>query len=449
MSVSNFSIVEKTRRRDPIRKRLAHQAGDDRAEAAPQDPDPHRQQLPREAGARPRAEDDGESYLQYGGISGEWSVAGSATDIPVQPFTTDKSLIHAAFDRVNDMPVCAAYHEIDSFHPFRPHPEGSRLRAPTTITAKRFVSVSREQTFRNLMTLQNTARAVAEMAQSYSADEGKKFMILVPAEWRTTPLHGVRQSDRPADGAVAVGNGKVIDGMVREANAANFTIHVVNARARGMQAPQHDVENRSRESTRRRISIRTAAGTIPSTPPTSTPSLSPSLWAPAACTCPRTTSPNRFSAIDTQTANFYSLGYYAANTTATASTTPSRSGEAAGRARSPTASATTTCLRTTASRRVAAARLTFDHVLGPLPVTLNLGSRIERPQRSDRPSGAGRSADGQSDAASARRRYSSDAFTSISLCSTTKDATSDSITNAGSHDDERSRKELPIRSATA
>src|SRR5439155_10657345 len=38
---------------------------------------------------------------------------------------------------------------------------------------------SRESTFRNLMTVQNTARAVVETSRAYSADEGKKFIILL------------------------------------------------------------------------------------------------------------------------------------------------------------------------------------------------------------------------------------------------------------------------------
>ena len=38
---------------------------------------------------------------------------------------------------------------------------------------------------------------------------------------------------------------EVSDEMVREANGANFTVHIINARSRGMAAPQHDVENHS------------------------------------------------------------------------------------------------------------------------------------------------------------------------------------------------------------
>ena len=38
---------------------------------------------------------------------------------------------------------------------------------------------------------------------------------------------------------------RALDTIVREANTANVNIYVVNARNRGMQAPQHDVSNKS------------------------------------------------------------------------------------------------------------------------------------------------------------------------------------------------------------
>ena len=94
------------------------------------------------------------------------------TILPVQQFTTDKTLLHAAFDKVRHMPVSASYHEIDRSI----LSDQSRKNLDIGETYDYGESIrfsSREQTYRNLMTLKYTARAVAAMAQSYSADEGR------------------------------------------------------------------------------------------------------------------------------------------------------------------------------------------------------------------------------------------------------------------------------------
>src|ERR1700716_2471981 len=71
-------------------------------------------------------------------------------------------------------------------------------------------------------------------------------MILVTGgmESNTSYTSYDKSTDRQMD-QLRLDMAKIVDAMVREANAANFTIHVINAKSRGMQAPQHDVENRS------------------------------------------------------------------------------------------------------------------------------------------------------------------------------------------------------------
>lgn len=179
----------------------------------------------------------------------EWAVGtiGHGAEI-VQPFTSDAAAIHAAFGRVRKMPTFADQHKID--------------RSILSDRSRKFLDFatdydyaatirfnSREQTFRSFMSVQNTARAVAELARAHSADVGKKYIILLSGgmELNTSfSAYEKKGAERDVElDELRADAAKLIDSMVREANAANFTVNVINARVRGMQAPQHDVENRS------------------------------------------------------------------------------------------------------------------------------------------------------------------------------------------------------------
>ena len=373
MTVSNFSIVEKTTQ-SVTRSAPAVPAESQAAITTT----PHRKLLILidnnylEKQERDRALRTIEAYLQSSDFQGEVAVAAIGHAIvPVQQFTSDKSILHAAFDKVNHMPVNAAYHEIDrSILSDRTRKYLDLATDYDYGEAIRFQS--REQTFRNLMTLRNTARAVAEMAQSYSSDDDKKYMILVTGgmETNTTFSSYDKATDRQME-QLRMDMAKVVDAMVREANAANFTIHIVNAKARGMVAPQHDVENRSSGLNLSNLYLGNWG-----TDPIDTTDLDSIPLSVAMGTggmyLPSANIAESIQRIDTQTANFYSLGY-----------TPKHASDR----RYHTIKVKVKRPGVTVANRVGyydlspddrleeslRSRLTYDHVLGPLPVTLSLG----------------------------------------------------------------------------
>jgi hypothetical protein len=103
---------------------------------------------------------------------------------------------------------------------------------------------------------------------------------------------------------------KIVDAITREANAANFTIHVINARARGMQAAQHDVENKSSGIDMSSPNFFQRGGGSDPIDVSDVDSLPLSM----ALSTGGTYSPSNdvlhsFKMVDAQTSNFYSLGY--------------------------------------------------------------------------------------------------------------------------------------------
>jgi VWFA-related protein len=334
-----------------------------------------------------------ETYLQSANFQGEWALAAIGhTIVPVQPFTTDKAVIHAAFDQVRHMPVRASYQEID--RSILSDRTRKYLDFATDYDYGESVRFSsREQTYRNLLSLKYTARAVAAMAQSYSADEGKKFMILVTGgmENNTSFTSYDKSTDREME-QLKLEMSKIADAMVREANAANFTIHVVNTKSRGMQAPQHDVSNRSSGINLSGTNLYLSGGgndPIDTTDLDSIP-LSVALGT-GGMYLPSGNLTESIQRIDTQTANFYSIGY-----------TPDHNGDRryhtikvrvkqAG-ARVANRSGYYDLSSDDRLEESLHTRLTFDHVLGPLPVTLSLGTphsgdrgAIVLPVRADMP----------------------------------------------------------------
>jgi VWFA-related protein len=377
MKVSNFSLVEKTVQRTTLAPEVQSQAAT---------PLPARRKILilvdnnyLEKQERDRALRTIETYLQSPEFQGEYAIAAIGHMIqPVQAFTSDKGLLHAACETVRHMPVSASYHEIDrsilsdqsrkNLDIGEDYDYGESIRFS-----------SREQTYRNLMTLKYTARAVAAMAQSYSADDGKKFMILVTGgmENNTSFTNYSKSSDRQME-QLRLEMVKIVDVMVREANAANFTIHVVNAKTRGMQAPQHDVENRSSGlNVTNLFTDKWGSEPIDTSDVDSIP-LSVALGT-GGMYLPSANITESIQRIDTQTANFYSLGY-----------TPEHNGDR----RYHTIKVRVRKPGVTVANRVGYydlssedrleetlhARLTFDHMLGALPVKMSLGT----PHTSDR-----------------------------------------------------------------
>jgi VWFA-related protein len=371
MKVSNFSMIEKT-----VRSVTTTPSSQ---EAAASPSSVHRKLMILvdnnylQKQERDRALRTIESYLQSNEFQGEWAVAAIGHMIePVQPFTSDKSLLQAAFNKVKHMPVSASYHEIDrsilsdqsrkSLDIGEDYDYGESIRFS-----------SREQTYRNLMTLKYTARAVAAMAQSYSADEGKKFMILVTGgiENNTSFTNYDKGTDRQME-QLRLEMVKIVDVMIREANAANFTIHVVNAKTRGMQAPQHDVENRSSGMNVTNLYTQKWGSEPIDTSDVDSIPLSVALGT-GGMYLPSANITESIQRIDAQTTNFYSLGY-----------TPDHNGDRRYhtikvRVRRPGVSVNNRVGYYDLSsddrlEETLHARLTFDHVLGPLPVKVSLGT---------------------------------------------------------------------------
>lgn len=257
-----------------------------------------------------------EKYLDES-FGGEWAVGMIGHTVTmVQPFTTDRQALRAAFERVRNSPTHYVQQAMDrailSDRSRREMEAGNEYDYAGTI---RFAA--REQTYRALMTMQNTARAVVETTRAYAADGGKKFIILVGGgmEQNTTfTSWSGKVPDREME-QMKLDMSRLLDGMVREANAANFTVHVINARARGMMAPQHGVENKS-------SGMRMDGGSLYrgqwGNDPIDTTDVDSAPLSIAGGTggmyLPGSDIVQSVARIDEQTSNFYSLGYSPAHT---------------------------------------------------------------------------------------------------------------------------------------
>lgn len=176
----------------------------------------------------------------------EWSIGaiGTALDI-LQPYTSDRALIRQALAKARSLAVTslkASDEDRDLLNdPLRRNNSASAYDFENTARFE-----GRERTSRNARSLGYLVRALAESARAYSATAGKKTIILVTGdiEMNTSFSAFDRGSDRELrDVKTAIA--KQIDGVIREANAANVTIFIVNASSHEMSVPQHDVQNQS------------------------------------------------------------------------------------------------------------------------------------------------------------------------------------------------------------
>jgi hypothetical protein len=167
--------------------------------------------------------------------------------------------------------------------------------------------------------------------------------------------------------------------MVRETNAANFTIHIVNARPRRMVATQHDVENRSSGISLSPDALLRGAGTDPiDVADVDSIPLSIALGT-GGMYLPSNDLRQSVQRIDALTSNFYSLGY-----------SPSHNGDRQYhhikvRVKRPGVSVASRVgyFDMTAEDRLEEmfrTRMTVDRRLGSLPVSVRVGeaSRGER-----------------------------------------------------------------------
>jgi VWFA-related protein len=170
----------------------------------------------------------------------EWAVGmiGQQLDL-LQPFTTDKAAIHAAVARVRKAATTALRDDMD--RSFLSDQSGR----PSDFAASASFE-SRERTTRNARSMTNTARGLVDAARAFATSEGKKLIVLLTGAMDINTAFGAfdRGADRELqDTKVTIA--KLIDVAVREANAANTSIHVLNASPHQMAALQHDVQNQS------------------------------------------------------------------------------------------------------------------------------------------------------------------------------------------------------------
>lgn len=239
----------------------------------------------------------------------EWALAaiGQGADI-IQNFTSDPAAIRAGFARLKDLPTFYSKHAIDrSILSDRAKKDKDHQTQYDYEESLRFAS--REQTFRSLFTIQNTTRAIGEMARTHSADVGKKFILLLTGgmESKTSFAASEKAGDHELR-QLQLDIAKTVDGLVHVANSSNFTVHVINARTRGMAAPQHDVTNRS-SGLRMENVLREGGGNQPidTTDVDSTPLTI--AQGTGGLYLPSNDIIGSVRKIEQHTGNFYSLGY--------------------------------------------------------------------------------------------------------------------------------------------
>ncbi|HMC23192.1 MAG TPA: VWA domain-containing protein [Thermoanaerobaculia bacterium] len=256
---------------------------------------------------RNQALDIVEKYLNDS-FSGEWAVAAIGRHMEMlQSFTSDKALIRGALGKARKMPSSEIHHQIDRSVLSERFIKKEDFMVPVDYREKVAFS-GREQTFRNLLTIQNTARAVVDTARAYAAEDGKKFIVLVTGgiESNTSFAAYEKKHDfemKELRDEIA----KITDAMVREANGANFTVHVINGRSRGMAAPQHDVSNHSSGITAGSL-LRNFVNDPIDVADVDTIPLSIALGT-GGMYLPSSDVRGSLQQIDTLTSNFYSLGY--------------------------------------------------------------------------------------------------------------------------------------------
>jgi hypothetical protein len=101
---------------------------------------------------------------------------------------------------------------------------------------------SRERTTRNARSLANTARGLIDATHAFASTEGKKLAVLLTGsiDLNTSFAGFDSGSDRELQDAKTT-SARIIDAIVREANAANTSIHVIGVTTHQNATPQHDV----------------------------------------------------------------------------------------------------------------------------------------------------------------------------------------------------------------
>ena len=228
----------------------------------------------------------------------EWALGmiGQQLEI-VQPFTADKKAIHAALEKIRRSATTSFHDMMD-----RSMMDDALFQRNGLGASAQFES--RDRTNRNARALANTARGLIEAARVFSSAEGKKLAVLLTGSIDLNTVYSNFDSgnDRELQDAKTA-TGKIIEAIVREANAANLSIHIIRATAHQNAVPQHDVTYHSSGSGIEGLNITSGSDVRDTSSP----------WTIAAGTGGLYLTSNNvrdsFEAIDSAAASYYLLGY--------------------------------------------------------------------------------------------------------------------------------------------
>jgi VWFA-related protein len=235
----------------------------------------------------------------------DWSVGmiGQSLDV-LQPFTTDKSLIHAAVAKIRKTATSSFRADMDDRSMLSDPLHQSQM--PNSVDTN-IGFESRERTTRNARALAATTRGIIEAARAFATTDGKKVAVLVTGAMDMSVGFGgyERTSDRESqDLKTAIA--RLIDATVREANLSNMTVHVLNTASFQTSALQHDISNGSAGLTLRGNMAATRMNLSADTSDTSTPfRIANGTGGLYLASDVRTS----LDAINASSARFYLLGY--------------------------------------------------------------------------------------------------------------------------------------------
>ncbi|MDP9361463.1 MAG: VWA domain-containing protein [Acidobacteriota bacterium] len=228
----------------------------------------------------------------------DWALATIAEQLEIiQPFTTDKRAIHAAIAKIRNSATTSFSELMD-----RSVLDDSLFQQRGLGTPAAFES--RERTNRNTRALANTTRGLIDAAHVFSATEGKKLAILITGNIDLNSAFSAFDtgSDRELQD-LKTKSEKLIDMIVREANAANMSIHIIRAAAHQNAVPQHDVAYHSSGSGVEGVNMTSGSDVRDTSSP----------WAIAAGTGGLFLASNNvresFDTVDAAAGTFYLLGY--------------------------------------------------------------------------------------------------------------------------------------------
>jgi VWFA-related protein len=183
---------------------------------------------------------------QNAGPDAEWSVGiiGERFEL-LQPFTSDRAALKTAMTKVRNTPVTSSVSEQ------RRELLSDQARRNSTKVGHDYAGsvafASREQTYRAARNSLNTAKGIVEATRLYGDGSGKKVMFLISGGMQlntTFTAYENGSADREVNDARREVQ-KLLEEVVREANAGNVMVDVIAARTRGSMAQQFDVQNAS------------------------------------------------------------------------------------------------------------------------------------------------------------------------------------------------------------